>query len=202
MVMEPPSMISRWFRQRRKVLLPDPDGPMTATTSPLRKVRETPSSTRLSPKDLMMPWASIMISRESEGGTAPLFVKFGITFFHALEEPGQHQRHDKVEDGRHQEGGGREVALHDATGCPQDVVERQHVDERGVLHQRDGLVAHGGQHPAYHLRQHDAPQRLQVTEAQHLAALVLAAIHRLNAGTEDLGEIGGVIERKGDDCRR
>src|SRR5690606_34679969 len=156
MVMEPPSMISRWFRQRRKVLLPDPDGPMTATTSSLREVRATPSSTRLSPRDLMMPLSAIMISCESAGRTARLVGEFGIAFFHAMEEPGQYQRHDKVEDGRQQEGGGREVALHDATGCPQDVVQRQHVDERGVLHQRDGLVAHGGQHPAYHLRQHDA----------------------------------------------
>ena len=38
--MLPSSMVSRWFRQRRKVLLPEPDGPITATTSPLDRVSD------------------------------------------------------------------------------------------------------------------------------------------------------------------
>src|SRR5690606_4447646 len=177
--MEPPSMISRWFRQRRNVLLPEPEGPIMATTSPLRRVSETPSSTRLSPKDLVMPWASIMTSRGSRPGTgtALLFIEFGIAFFHALEEPGQNQGHEQVKDGCHQERGGGEVALNDAARRPQNVVQGQHVNERGVLHQRDGFIAHGRQDAAHHLRQNNAAQRLQIAQAQYLAAFILAAVH-------------------------
>src|SRR6056297_1451212 len=44
----PESKVSRPFRQRRKVDLPEPDGPMTTTTSPLATVVETSSTARTS----------------------------------------------------------------------------------------------------------------------------------------------------------
>src|SRR5690606_916719 len=134
---------------------------MMATTSPLRRVRETPSSTRVLPKDLTISRASIMTSRGSTpaAGTALLFIEFGIAFFHALEEPGENQRHEQVEDGGYQEGSGGEVTLHDAAGRAQNVIQGQHVDERGVLHQRDGFIAHGRQHALHHLWQDYAADR-------------------------------------------
>ena len=46
----PLSGISSRFRQRRKVLLPPPDGPMMETTSPLEMCSLTPLSTWSSPK--------------------------------------------------------------------------------------------------------------------------------------------------------
>src|SRR5690554_592850 len=98
--MLPPSMTSRWFKQRRKVLLPEPDGPMTATTSPLRRVSDTPSRTGIPLKDFLMSCASIMILRSS---ASALIVELGIAFFHALEEPGQHERHEQIKDRRHKE---------------------------------------------------------------------------------------------------
>ena len=146
-----------------------------------------------------MPRAEIMAPRPPADG---LLVVFGIALFHTLEEPRQHQRHEEIEGGRDQERRGREVALHDAARGAQDVVERQHVDQGSVLDQGDGLVAHGRQHPLHHLRQHDAAQRLQIGHAQHLAAFVLAAVDRLDAGAEDLGEIGRVVQREGHHRRR
>ena len=43
--MRPSWMRSRWLMQRRKVVLPDPDGPMRTTTSLRRTVRSTPLRT-------------------------------------------------------------------------------------------------------------------------------------------------------------
>ncbi|KAG1261218.1 hypothetical protein G6F66_014371 [Rhizopus arrhizus] len=47
--MLPSSMVSRWFRQRRNVLLPEPDGPITATVWPAGISRLMPRSTSSSP---------------------------------------------------------------------------------------------------------------------------------------------------------
>ena len=41
----PASQPSRWLMQRSSVLLPDPLGPSSATTSPTRTVRSSPAST-------------------------------------------------------------------------------------------------------------------------------------------------------------
>ena len=41
----PASQPSRWLMQRSSVLLPEPLGPSSATTSPTRTVRSTPAST-------------------------------------------------------------------------------------------------------------------------------------------------------------
>src|SRR3954467_8141933 len=48
--MLPPSMVSSPFTQRSSVLLPEPERPMMATTSPLAMSSETPFSTSLAPK--------------------------------------------------------------------------------------------------------------------------------------------------------
>src|SRR5690606_14057907 len=150
--MLPPSTISRWLRQRRRMLLPKSEGPMTATTEPSRRVSDTQRSTCTPLKDLVMSLASIMISRSSLWAPG-LFVESGIAFFHALEEQGEHQRHEQIEHRRNQEGGGGEVALHDATRGAQNIVQSKDIDERGVLHQGNGFIAHWRQHAAHHLWQ-------------------------------------------------
>lgn len=48
----PVSKVVSAFRQRKSVLLPEPDGPMMQRTSPTSMSRETPSSTRAWPYDL------------------------------------------------------------------------------------------------------------------------------------------------------
>ena len=51
---------SRWFMQRRSVDLPDPEGPMTHTTSPRNTSRSTPWSTSSGPKFLLTDWMRTM----------------------------------------------------------------------------------------------------------------------------------------------
>ena len=52
---------SSMLRQRSSVDLPDPDGPMTQTTSPGATSRLTPLSTSLCPKVLWIPSARIAL---------------------------------------------------------------------------------------------------------------------------------------------
>src|SRR4051812_29711730 len=63
-VMSPWSMDSRWLRHRRKVLLPEPEGPMMQRTSLASTSRFTPESTWRLPKDLR---TSTALSRGMSG---------------------------------------------------------------------------------------------------------------------------------------
>src|SRR5438552_12798394 len=55
-VISPASYDSRPFTQRSSVDLPEPEGPITQTTSPWLTSSEIPSSTRLLPNDLRTLW--------------------------------------------------------------------------------------------------------------------------------------------------
>src|SRR5574344_886404 len=125
MVMRPLSMVSRWFRQRKKVLLPEPDGPMMATTSPRANSRLMPRSTGVLAKRLQMFSARIMTSGSS-AGTAGVWdisgVKTGMAALQVLEDPGQYPRHAQRKTRGHDEGREREVALHHAPRHAQQVV--------------------------------------------------------------------------------
>src|ERR1700719_3145050 len=68
-VISPESYDSRPFTQRSSVDLPEPDGPITQTTSPWLTSSEIPSSTRLLPNDLRTPW--IAITSPSSARLAP-----------------------------------------------------------------------------------------------------------------------------------
>src|SRR5438128_6325719 len=51
-------MRSRWFMQRRKVLLPDPEGPRMQATLPYSTARSTPFRTCKCPNDFSTPRAT------------------------------------------------------------------------------------------------------------------------------------------------
>ena len=71
----------------------------------------------------------------------------------------------------------------------------------GVLHQGDDLVGHGGHDALDHLQQGDVEEDLGFGHAQHLACLLLALRHSLDAAPVDLGEVAGVIDDEGHDTR-
>src|SRR5262245_42990016 len=62
MVMRPESGISSWFKQRRKVLLPQPLGPMRTTASPRTCEGSMPGRTRLELKDLVS-WSTTIMAQ-------------------------------------------------------------------------------------------------------------------------------------------
>ncbi len=55
--------VSSRFKQRRKVLFPDPEGPMTTTLSPLLMVVVIFFKTSKLPKDLVRPLISITLTQ-------------------------------------------------------------------------------------------------------------------------------------------
>ena len=66
----PESIFSRWFRQRRKVLLPEPDGPIITRSSPRPTVRDTFCRTCRSPNHLSTSRASTTaVDAAAEPGT-------------------------------------------------------------------------------------------------------------------------------------
>src|SRR5450830_47811 len=190
--MLPRWMVSRWIRQRRKVLLPDPEGPMTASTSPLSTSSETPLSTSTGPKRLCTSTARII----------GLFIIDSVFLFQTLEAVGQHQGHEQIKGGSNHERHRREIALNNAACRAQQVVHGQHINQRGVLDQRDGLVAHRRQDALENLRQHDAAHGLGIGQTQYLGAFVLATVNGLDTGAEDFRKIGRVVQHEGEDRRR
>ena len=93
------------------------------------------------------------------------------------------------------------VALRDLGRRAEEVGDREHVDERRVLEQDDGLGEQHGQHVAERLRQHDLRHGLPVSETERIAGRDLAARHALDAGAHDLGVVRGLEHREGDDRR-
>ncbi|MCY1562420.1 hypothetical protein D9M68_998120 [compost metagenome] len=61
----PPVMSSSLFRQRRKVDFPEPDGPITQTTSPSATSALMPLSTWLEPKDFVSSLTEILLGAVS-----------------------------------------------------------------------------------------------------------------------------------------
>ena len=74
--------------------------------------------------------------------------------------------------------------------------------QRGILHQCDDLVGHGGDDALDHLQQRHLEKDLALCHAQHLTGLPLAYRHALNAALIDDGKITCVIDDKGDDAGR
>ena len=93
------------------------------------------------------------------------------------------------------------VAVGDLGGGAEEVGGRDHVHERGVLEQDDGLREQHRHHVAERLRQHDVPHRLPVVEAQRVARPHLAARDRLDARAHDLAVVRRLEHREGDQRR-
>ena len=62
--------VSRRAKQRNSVLLPDPLGPMTETTSPFATSIETLRNTSCEPK--LLPSLSVQMSLELRPGASPI----------------------------------------------------------------------------------------------------------------------------------
>ena len=67
-------------------------------------------------------------------------------------------------------------------------------DQRGGLQQRDELVARRRDDDAHRLGQHRAADGLAPAHAQGLRRLRLALRDRLDAGADDFGHVGGLVE--------
>src|SRR2546426_1181776 len=90
------------------------------------------------------------------------------------------------------------VAVRDLGGSAQEIGGGDHVHERGVLEQDDGLREEHRQHVAERLRQDDPGHGLPVVQAERVARPHLAARDRLDARAHDLAVVRGLEHGEGD----
>ena len=114
-----------------------------------------------------------------------------------VHEVRQRNGQDQVQNaGGHQRGEVPGVG-HGVVTDPEDLAVRasqaQHKHQRRVLHQRDELVDQGREHAADALRHHHQAHGVAVAEAQCTGGLQLALLHALDAGAEDLADVGAAI---------
>ncbi len=149
----PPWNGSRPFRQRRNVLLPPPDGPMIAATSPRATRGSTPRRTSRAPCRLTR-------SSHLDHANAPPFRGSAPSRpLRPAREPRQRQAHRHVQHRR------RQRELDDAPrAVGQDRVllgqldQRDHRADRRVLEQGDEVIRDRRDHDPHGLRHDHPPQ--------------------------------------------
>src|SRR5262249_28656558 len=87
-------------------------------------------------------------------------------------------------------------------GEKHDLPDPHHRDQRGILQHGDELRAGRWNGDARGLRQDDLPHRDAAGQPQSGARLALALGHREDARSEDLAQIGAVVERERGDAGR
>ena len=72
--------------------------------------------------------------------------------------------------------------------------------QRGVLDYHDKLVAEGGEYGLERLRHDDVPEALRLAQSEAARRLALPRVNGLDAGADDLGDVGRAVahERDGD----
>src|SRR3954451_2115762 len=168
--------------QRSSVLLPEPERPMMATTSPLATSRETPFSTSLAPKLFL---TSRILTSDIESA------------FDLLGAPGQRETQAEIDqrDQRVDHEGAEGRVVEHGTGLGQF----DKADDRGQRRALDHL--HGetdgrSDRDPRGLRQDDVAHLLEIAEREAGGGFPLPPRDRLDAAAPDLGQKGAGPERQ------
>src|SRR4051812_21485101 len=174
---------SSWLMQRKKVLLPEPEGPMMQDTSPRGTSSETPASACSAPKYLCTSTAATIASmrsgplrldRDRRPRTA-LAAPFREVPFEEVLADLEHGHDDEVPDrGDDQQLDDARVGVVDRLRVAQDLAIADDARDRGQLDHADNLVADRRDDDAHRLRQHDAAQGRQPRHADRLRGIGLA----------------------------
>ena len=92
-----------------------------------------------------------------------------------------------------------EGRLDQAARLEHDLRRGDRRDDRGILDQRDRVVAERRQHDPDRLWQDDEAHRLERRHAERERGLHLTAMDRLDAGAVDLAEVGRAVDAEADD---
>src|SRR5882672_6497428 len=170
--------------------LPEPDGPHTTTTSPLATlVVQSFNAWKVGPYHLLTWLISIMRCFLADNGNACLEAPDAI---------GRKTGNGEIDDGREQIHLDQPpVALRHLAGGAEEVRDREHIDQRGILEQHDGLRQQHRQHVTERLRQHDIAHALGVGQAKRAGRGGLALRDRLDPGAHDFGEIRRLEQNEG-----
>src|SRR5665648_191035 len=196
---------SRKLMHRRKVLLPDPEGPMRTTTSPFCTSMETPRRTWLRPKLLRRSvtltsavGGATVVPASDIASTSSISVTITLQFLlKAVLPEVEEDRQDPVHHCCHKQR--RQVVV---VPTPDQLRSFEHFGnrdgryERGVLDERDAVVPQGRDHDLQCLRQHDPQLRLPSRHAHGPCRFALSSWHRLNTGAERFGNESPVIVRR------
>src|SRR3989337_803298 len=212
--------------QRRKVVLPEPLGPMMTTASPRATSIETPRSTSSRPKRL---WTST--ARNMGSAIAPIFyapparASNTTPATHERQRPREQRlrplplgdgegtlelRLEKAEDGDEHEipEGRHRVQLHHLEALRslylRRVTQLHDADgerHRGVLEHGYQLVARGRHDHPQRLRQDHSPHRWQVGHPQRLRGVHLARFHGEDPAAHDLRHVRRLVEAESDNRR-
>ncbi|CDN45691.1 hypothetical protein BN871_IM_00030 [Paenibacillus sp. P22] len=185
----PSVMSSSRFRQRSKVLLPEPEGPMTQTTSPSWTFRSMPLRTWFVPKLFLSPVTLILPILDLP--------------FHPVGNLRQHRDDDEVHDRYRRPDVERlERAGDDDLARLGQLHESDDGQDRRILERDDHLVDEGWNHDLHRLRNDDFDHRLAVGQAQRARRFHLAAVDGLDAAADDLRHIRAGVERERQDGRQ
>src|SRR5688572_10137385 len=146
---------SRPFTHLMRVDLPLPEGPHTTTTSPFATSVEQSASTWKVPYHLETLRREIIGFLTEDGES-------GLQALHVLRGGEAHDEVDERDEQIHLHQAA--VAVGDFRGGAEEVGSRDHVHERSVLEQDDGLRKQHRQHVAEGLRQDHVPHHLPVVE--------------------------------------
>src|SRR5262249_23823547 len=182
------------------VLLPEPDGPHTTTTSPLFTRVEQSFRTWQGSYQLLTFFISI-IGMMASPGLGESSARHGQPGLEPLDQARQPEADREVnyrDEQVHLDQAA--VSLGDLRGGAEEVGDREHVHERGVLEQDDGLRQKHRQHVTERLRQHDLAHGLPVGEPERVAGPHLPARDRLDPGGHDLAVVSGLEDHERDQC--
>ena len=210
--------------QRMSVDLPDPDGPMTTTTSWRPTTRSMPRSAWKSPNHFSTPSHVIIgspvppatgggVGRGRRARSRP-----GVRVSRSVIAPTPSRRSRRRLSPRHRvrarpvdeadegEGDGAQALAHGSRpgwatrlGHVQQLEEPDDGEQRRVLEQADELADHRRDHGAQRLGQHDRAQVVCTgRRPEGLGRLELALGDRLQPAPHDLGDVGGLEQRDHD----
>ena len=181
--------------QRSSVDLPEPDAPISATTSCSSTARSMPSSTVCLPNDLTRPsttrdvaHASRPACRLRRSRATSQSVKRASGIVSATNEHRRREVRSEVE--------GRvrvDLRLVERLDC----ADRR--NERAVLLQPDEVVEERRDHAPHGLRQDHAARRLPARKPERSRRRLLARMHRLDPRAVDLADVRAVDEDERDD---
>src|SRR5262245_12409497 len=180
-----------------RVLLPEPDGPHTTTTSPFSTAVVQSFRTCTGPYHLLTAFISIIaIEMPSRGSSAARDRQPELEPLHESRQAEADREIDRRDEEVHLDQAA--VSLGDFRGGAEEIGDREHVHERGVLEQDDGLRQEHREHVPERLGQHDLAHGLPVGEPERVAGPHLPARDRLDAGAHDLAVIRGLEHHERD----
>src|SRR5258708_38062003 len=179
--------------QRSRVVFPEPEGPMTTTTSPAPTESETLRSTSSVSKRFEMPETS-SIGRYCTRGAS---MAVEDTSFKMPPIKRKRVAHAEIETGGTEEDlEGRERTLDDLPARHGELPQPDDGDERRRLDQIDAEVDERRRGEAERLGKDDDLQHQPPSHAEAAGGVPLRLRQRQDAGAEHLAHEGGVVERQ------